>query len=280
MGKFNPSSANRVDFNALFAAWKDGSIVLESDLDGAMGIIAQSLATITGTLTPLNNEVHTARGGYDNLDARLDAMAGGGGSSDYSDLTNKPQINSVTLDGNKSLADLGIAAASDLSAEATARTAADTKQNAALVDVVDSGVKNYAEVADKTNAAGSSYVEIPVKVPAGTWIVSFANVVSTDTDANWCRARFHDAEGNGVSSYFSAARGENHSVEVTTTGESASIRINPSDTIAHSAGDTITVTSAMVVSKAQWDISHEYVPYVPTLQQMWAAIQALQNGGA
>ena len=33
---------------------------------------------------------------------------GGGGTSDYSDLTNKPQIEGVTLSGNKSLADLGI----------------------------------------------------------------------------------------------------------------------------------------------------------------------------
>ena len=33
---------------------------------------------------------------------------GGGGTSDYSDLSNKPQINDVTLSGNKSLEDLGI----------------------------------------------------------------------------------------------------------------------------------------------------------------------------
>lgn len=33
---------------------------------------------------------------------------GGGGTSDYSQLTNLPQINSVTLTGNKSLSDLGI----------------------------------------------------------------------------------------------------------------------------------------------------------------------------
>lgn len=33
---------------------------------------------------------------------------GGGGTSDYSDLSNKPQINNVTLSGNKSLSDLGI----------------------------------------------------------------------------------------------------------------------------------------------------------------------------
>lgn len=39
---------------------------------------------------------------------------GGGGTSDYTDLTNKPQINSVTLTGNKSLSDFGIASADDL----------------------------------------------------------------------------------------------------------------------------------------------------------------------
>lgn len=33
---------------------------------------------------------------------------GSGGTSDYTELTNKPSINSVTLTGNKSLNDLGI----------------------------------------------------------------------------------------------------------------------------------------------------------------------------
>ncbi len=33
---------------------------------------------------------------------------GGGGTDDYSDLSNKPKINNVTLDGNKSWADLGL----------------------------------------------------------------------------------------------------------------------------------------------------------------------------
>lgn len=37
--------------------------------------------------------------------------SGGGGTSDYTDLTNKPSINSVTLSGNKTAADLGLSAA-------------------------------------------------------------------------------------------------------------------------------------------------------------------------
>ena len=39
---------------------------------------------------------------------------GGGGTSDYSSLTNKPQINSITLDGNKTGAQLGLASSSDI----------------------------------------------------------------------------------------------------------------------------------------------------------------------
>ena len=36
------------------------------------------------------------------------AIGSGGGTTDYNDLTNKPQINSVTLSGNKTTADLNI----------------------------------------------------------------------------------------------------------------------------------------------------------------------------
>ena len=38
----------------------------------------------------------------------LEKIANGGGTDDYSDLSNKPKINNVTLDGNKSWADLGL----------------------------------------------------------------------------------------------------------------------------------------------------------------------------
>ena len=42
-----------------------------------------------------------------------------GGASDYSEITNKPKINGVTLSGNNSLSDLGIASASEASAKYT-----------------------------------------------------------------------------------------------------------------------------------------------------------------
>ena len=40
---------------------------------------------------------------------KLNSSGGGScGTTDYADLTNKPQINGVTLNGNKSTSDLGI----------------------------------------------------------------------------------------------------------------------------------------------------------------------------
>ena len=57
----------------------------------------------------------------DNFAARIvQEPSSGSGTSDYTDLSSKPQINSVTLSGNKSLSDLGIAAASAVPAAATA----------------------------------------------------------------------------------------------------------------------------------------------------------------
>ena len=47
------------------------------------------------------------------------AQSGGGGTSNYNDLANKPSVNNVTLTGNKSLSDLGAASAADVSEKYT-----------------------------------------------------------------------------------------------------------------------------------------------------------------
>ena len=56
---------------------------------------------------PQNNNVLK----YDSTSQKwVNGVGGGGGTSDYTDLTNKPKINDVELIGNKSLNDLGIQA--------------------------------------------------------------------------------------------------------------------------------------------------------------------------
>lgn len=61
--------------------------------------------------------------------------SGGGGTSNYNDLSNKPQINGNTLNGNKTSSQLGLASASDIPDEladlqddATHRTVTDTEK--------------------------------------------------------------------------------------------------------------------------------------------------------
>lgn len=53
------------------------------------------------------------------------ANGGGGGTTDYSALSNKPTINNVELSGNKTSSDLGIASASDIDSWFGTSTSAD-----------------------------------------------------------------------------------------------------------------------------------------------------------
>lgn len=56
--------------------------------------------------------------------ALVKKLAGSGGTSDYNDLTNQPQIDGVTLVGNKTKADLGIQPSSDNTLSTTDKTIA------------------------------------------------------------------------------------------------------------------------------------------------------------
>lgn len=57
---------------------------------------------------------------YQMVDDIETSGGGGGGTGSYTDLTDKPKINSVTLSGNKSSSDLGLASTSDLESKADA----------------------------------------------------------------------------------------------------------------------------------------------------------------
>lgn len=87
---------------------KDGTekeSVVTSNYDDTeiRGLIAEKQdELISGTnIKTINNESILGSG-------NINIQGGGGGTSDYTDLENKPSINNVTLNGNKSLNDLGI----------------------------------------------------------------------------------------------------------------------------------------------------------------------------
>ncbi len=109
------------------------NVLLDRYEDVTIGTKGKNIAD---TISGLQGSVSSGSGG-----------GGGGGSTetDYRNLTNKPQINGVELDGNKSLSTLGIASASDLAT--TTATA-----NAAVKDVTVNGtsVVNANKVAEVT----------------------------------------------------------------------------------------------------------------------------------
>lgn len=82
---------------------EDGSIT-EAKLASALAALINGKQDAPGTEGTAGQVL-----GLDNsLNPKWVDQSGGGGTSDYSDLTNKPQINSVTLSGNKSLSEFGI----------------------------------------------------------------------------------------------------------------------------------------------------------------------------
>ena len=72
---------------------------------------------------------------------QLYAPSGGGGTSDYDSLSNRPQINSTTLTGDKSSSDLGLASASH------SHTVSDVTDFPSLATVATTG--DYDDLSDK-----------------------------------------------------------------------------------------------------------------------------------
>ena len=173
-----------------------------------------------------------------------------------------------------------------LAAETTARQTADAaiqsdaaKQRTALTTQINGGAKNRMPVESGTASSSVSWFQANgLSIPAGQYIVFFRNMESDDTDAATCRGIFFDATGGNASSYFQIPRGQDVFAEVTITTDAKSLRINQSDTVGHSAGDTMSFSGAMICRKSDWDISHDFVPYCPTMPELYQMILSL-NGG-
>ena len=122
--------------------------------------------------------------------------SGGGGTSDYTQLTNKPQINDVTLTGNKSLSDLGFGTAAVKNAPASgdagnaevvlgndsrltdSRTP--TSHQHTLSDITDAGT---AAAKDSTNAVTQSSTDLVESGAVYTALSGKANTSDLGTAA-------------------------------------------------------------------------------------------------
>lgn len=120
----------------------------------------------------------------------MDGSGGGGGTSDYNDLSNKPQIGGVTLSGNKSLADLGAAPAgayvkpsggipkTDLAAAVqTSLGKADTALQ--LGDVAEPFFVTYSTSDMSTWTCDKAFAQIVSAMAAGKQVVMIGSVGGT-----------------------------------------------------------------------------------------------------
>ena len=93
---------------------------------------------------------------------------GGGGTSNYNQLNNKPQINEVTLSGNKSLDDLGIqkklTAGDNITIESDGTISATGGGDASLESAVTSNTAAGAIASGTTIAQGTSFTDFVKKL--------------------------------------------------------------------------------------------------------------------
>ena len=166
------------------------------------------------------------------------------------------------------------AAAADLAAEVTARE----KLQAALTGQIDSGAKNRLTINSGSSTPPTRWINIPVSVEAGKYRVYFGTLASDDTDAEKCQACFLDSSNAQVSNWLSFERGSAVSAAETLTSTATTLRLYASDSYAHSEGDTVTFTDGMVCAESDWAISQKYVPYCPTMPELYQMILDLGGG--
>ena len=144
----------------------------------------------------------------------------------------------------------------------------------ALSDVINSGGKNKMPVASGQSTPPTRWVNVPVVLPPGTYRVSFGNLASTDTDDTVCQACFLSGSTQ-VSNWLSFERGTNvHSGICTITADTTIFRLYRAGSYASSAGDTVTFDQCMICDNALWEISPEYVPYCPTLYELYQLVKS------
>lgn len=143
-----------------------------------------------------------------------------------------------------------------------------------LAGILDSGSKNKMPVASGQSTPPTRWINVPVVLPPGTYRISFGSLVSTDTDDQVCQACFLSGSLQ-VSNWLSFERGTNvHSGICTITAETTVFRLYPAGSYASSEGDTVTFDQCMICTEDDWKISETYVPYCPSLYDLYLLVKS------
>ena len=137
-----------------------------------VGQIVQYVGETTSTLT--NGFFYKCvedSGSYSWVQKNVQA-GGGGGTGDYDELSNRPKINDVTLTGNKTSSDLGLASASALADKVDKVTGKDLSTNdytdadKAIVDGVTTALAGKISTTEKGSNGGVAELDANGRVPS------------------------------------------------------------------------------------------------------------------
>lgn len=128
---------------------------------------------------------------------KANSGGGGGGTTDYDDLNNKPQIGGVTLSGNKSASDLGLATTTDLAGKQDTLTFDDVPTTNSNNPVKSGGVKSAidAAVASAYHHAGTKTC---AELVAGLLVAGNEGNVYNMTDSGTTTADFIEGAGQPI----------------------------------------------------------------------------------
>lgn len=150
-----------------------------------------------------------------------------------------------------------------------------SNHNSALINMIDSGPKNRIKTSSGTSIASQRFIEIPLgETKAGTYILCFGHIEST-LSGTTCNVTIRNESNATVTtpSEFQFEQGDGVYKEITLTSNSATkIRIYSANNFATSLNQSVSFTDAMICPKAAWDISQKYVPYCPTVQELYRMI--------
>ncbi len=137
--------------------------------------------------------------------------------------------------------------------------------------MLDSGCKNHC-VTDV--GSGQHYVDVLCAgLQAGDYVVSFAELNSTDTLSETCLVQALNGS-TIVSTDAQIARGTNVSTTITLTGKADTLRVYATDSSA-STTETVDFEDIMLCTEADWNISTEWVPYCPSLYDLYLMVLGL-----
>ena len=148
----------------------------------------------------------------------------------------------------------------------------------AVINAVDNGAKNLCSTPSGSKTA--QWIDVPLVLDAGIYMLSIGHLASTDTDAQTCQIGLFDSRwGNVIGYYPQLERGRNVSKRLVVNAKSAVLRIYSSDTAAHGSGDTLSFANLMVCKEADYNVSQTYEPYaLPNSTITPAAIKAVDDG--